>query len=204
MESEIPDALVKMKLTAEEEEIIEFEEDVDEEKADQIALSLIGKLNTKNSFNIRAMKATFKNVWKTTGGLFFSYVDKEAVMNKGPRAFDGHTLLVKELTGMEKYSEVGKFVNVDENNMVGINKSLNFIANININKPLRQSINQPIWFDICYVKLSDFCYACRAVGRLTIQYQKTSYPTGLVCVSSLIASKRRASKAKKQEETQLL
>jgi len=34
MESKIPNALEKMKLTAEEEEIIEFEEDVDEEKAD--------------------------------------------------------------------------------------------------------------------------------------------------------------------------
>ncbi|KAJ8441183.1 hypothetical protein Cgig2_024912 [Carnegiea gigantea] len=119
MESAIHDALAKLKLTVEEEEILEFEEDVDEEKADQIAPSLIGKLHTVNSFNIGAIKATFKKVWKPARGLvikklnqnlflfqFFSNADKVAMMNEGPWAFNNHTLLLKELTGMEKYSDV--------------------------------------------------------------------------------------------------
>jgi len=173
---------------------------------------------------------------------FFSYVDKELVVNEGPRAFDGHAFLLKELTGMEKYSEVvfdtamfcvkvygaptlkqtkafaefiankvGKFVNVDENNLVGINKSLNFIANININKPLRRDIDQPVWFDICYVKLSDFCYACsmfvhvcRGCGAFEDSIFEDKLPYGPSMRTSPIVSKRRGREAEKQEERQLL
>ena len=44
---------------------------------------------------------------------------------------------------------VGKFVCVDDENLVGIDKSLNFIADININRPLRRGVlvnvgNQPV------------------------------------------------------------
>ena len=51
-----------MTLMADEEEILKFEEELGEEKAYQIVLSLIGKLHTKNTFDIGAMKSTFKNV----------------------------------------------------------------------------------------------------------------------------------------------
>ena len=205
------------------------------------------------------MKGTFKNVWKAARGLvieeldrnlflfqFFSYVDKELVVNEGPRAFDGHAFLLKELTGMEKYSEVvfdtamfcvkvygaptlkqtkafadfrankvGKFVNVDKNNLVGSDKSLNFIADININKSLRRSIrvkigNQPGWFNIHYVKLGDFCYACGMMGHVyrgckpfDDSIPKDKLPYGPTMRTSPIATKRRGREVEKQEERQL-
>ncbi|KAJ8433591.1 hypothetical protein Cgig2_016521 [Carnegiea gigantea] len=214
MVAELNEALDKLKLTAEEEEILGFEEDVDEEKADQIALNLI---------------------------------NKAAVMNEGPWTFDGYTLLLKELTGMEKYSEVvfdttrfwvkvydvpalkqtrafaefiankvGKFVTVDKGNLVGIDKSLNFIVDININKPLRRGIRvkigtQPVWFDIRYVKLSDFYYPCGMLGHVyrgcegfddSIPDDKLPYGPNMQ--ASLIASKRKGREAAIQEERQLL
>ena len=259
MESAMHDVLAKLKLTAEEEEILKFEEDVDEEKADQIALSLIGKLHTVNSFNIGAIKATFKKVWKPARRVvikeldqnlflfqFFSNADKAAVMNEGPWAFDDRTLLLKELTVMEKYSDVvfetarfwvkvydvpalkqtkafvgfiankvGKFVNVDENNLAEIDKSLNFIADININKPLGRDIrvkigNQPVWFDIRYVKLSDFCYACGMLGHVyrgceafDDSIPEDKLPYGPNMRASPVASKRRGREVEKQKERQL-
>ena len=82
-------------------------------------MSLIERLYTTNSFNVGAMKSTFKNIWKLARGLiikeldrnmfifqFFSKADKDTVLNDGPWAFDGHTLLLKELTGFETYSDV--------------------------------------------------------------------------------------------------
>ncbi|KAJ8434317.1 hypothetical protein Cgig2_009942 [Carnegiea gigantea] len=214
MASEIVEKCEKLKLTAEQEEIVELEEEVDDEKVEQIALSLIGKLHTTNSFNVGGMKSTFKNVCKPARGLvikeldrnlfifqFFSKADKDFVLKEGPWAFDRNTLLLNELTGFEKYSEVvfetvrywvkvydvpaikqtkpfaeclastiGSFVSVDDDNLIGVDKSLNFVANININKPLRRGVRvkvngQPLWFNIKYVRLSNFCYACGKLGH---------------------------------------
>ncbi|KAJ8446368.1 hypothetical protein Cgig2_019261 [Carnegiea gigantea] len=65
------------------------------------------------------MKSVFRNVWEPSEGLvihdldvnlfsfqFFRVADKEYVLNEGPWAFDGHTLLLKLMTGLEILSEV--------------------------------------------------------------------------------------------------
>ncbi|KAJ8430039.1 hypothetical protein Cgig2_014199 [Carnegiea gigantea] len=250
MGSEIEKAMAEMKLKAVEEMVVEFEEEVDDEKVERIALSPIGKLHTTNSFNVGAMKATFKNgllIKELDRNLFlfqfFSKADKDSVLNDSPWAFDGHTLLLKELTGFEKYSNVvfdmarfwvkldnvpgmkqtkafveclvnavGKFVSVDEDNSVGLDKSLNFVADINIDKPLRRGIKvkvqgKPVWFDIQYIKLSDFCYACLKVGHVykgcelyDENIPKLSLPYMPKLRASPIKTKRRGWEAKKQEE----
>ncbi|KAJ8421714.1 hypothetical protein Cgig2_020705 [Carnegiea gigantea] len=100
---------------------------------------------------------------------FPSKADKEAVLNEGPCTLDDRTLLLKELDGLEKYlvsdivrfrvkvynvprlkqtkafaeclaNLMGKFVSMDVDNLVGIDKSLNFIVDINITKPMRRGI----------------------------------------------------------------
>ena len=116
MGSTLQDAIARMTLTADEEEIVEFEKEFDEEKADRIALSLIGKLYTTNTFDIRVMKSTFKNVWKPAKELvtkeldrnlfifhFPPKADKDAALNERPWAFDDRALFLKELDGLEKY-----------------------------------------------------------------------------------------------------
>ncbi|KAJ8425990.1 hypothetical protein Cgig2_007804 [Carnegiea gigantea] len=259
MGSAIHDAMERLKLMAEEEELVEFEEDLDEEKADQIALSLIRKLYTTYSFNIGAIKSTLKNAWKLARELvikehdrnlfifqFSCKADKEAVLNEGPWAFDGHTLPLKEVTGLERYSEVssdtarfwvkvydvaglkrtkgfaeclantiGKFVSVDEEHLVGFDKSLNFVADISIHKPLRRGIrvkvgNRSVWFNIRYVKLSDFCYACGMLGHIYRGYElydetipEANLPYGPNLWASPLKSKRRGWGIEKQEERML-
>ncbi|KAJ8448891.1 hypothetical protein Cgig2_030747 [Carnegiea gigantea] len=115
----IEEAWQKLKLTAEEESVVVADEEEDAEKNAQIALCLLGRLHTDTSFNIRAMKSVFCNIWKPVKGLvmrdletnlfafqFFSMADKDYVLNEGPWAFDGHILLLKQMTSMEIPSDV--------------------------------------------------------------------------------------------------
>jgi len=106
-------------LTEEEETIVACEDETPSDRADQVALCLLGKLHTQHKFNVGAMKNVFKNVWKPAQGViikdldwnlfvfqFFSKTDKDHVFNEGPWAFDGCILMLTEMTGLEKPSEV--------------------------------------------------------------------------------------------------
>ena len=119
MAEELQTAWEKLKLTEEEDIIVTCEVDDSRERADEVALCLIGKLHTKHKFNGGAMKNVFKNVWKPAQGVvikdlewnlfifqFFSRTDKDYVFNEGPWAFDGCILLLSEMTGLEQPSEV--------------------------------------------------------------------------------------------------
>ena len=92
---------------------------------------------------------------------------------------------------------------MDDDNLIGVDKSLNFVADININKPLRRGIRikengQPVWFNIKYVRFSDFYYAC---GKLSHTYKgcdmfdesvlESTLPHGPKLRASPIKSKRR-------------
>ena len=52
-----------MKLTQEEEDVVEFEEEVRNENKEEIVLTLLGKLLTLNNVNVRAMNIVFRNIW---------------------------------------------------------------------------------------------------------------------------------------------
>ena len=109
----------RLTLTDEEEAIVTCEEENSSERAEQVALCLLGKLYTQHKFNVGAMKNVFKNVWKPAQGMiirdldwnlfvfqFFSKTDKDFVFNEGPWAFDGCILMLHEMTGLEQPSEV--------------------------------------------------------------------------------------------------
>lgn len=110
----------KLRLTEEESVIIggEFENN-DEESNAQIALTLVGKLNTIKPYNVEAMKRTLVSVWKTKEHVaismvemnrfifqFFCREDKERVLEGSPWFFDKKILLLKEVHGDEQPSEV--------------------------------------------------------------------------------------------------
>ncbi|KAJ8423276.1 hypothetical protein Cgig2_022160 [Carnegiea gigantea] len=59
----------KQKLTEEEDEVVVCDEEIPNEKREEIAMSLVGKLSTQNSINIKAMKSVFRNIWPTAMGL---------------------------------------------------------------------------------------------------------------------------------------
>ncbi|KAJ8434434.1 hypothetical protein Cgig2_025404 [Carnegiea gigantea] len=64
-----------LKLTEEEEEIIVCDEEAPSEKAEQVVLCLLGKLNTTNYFNPGAMKMVLKNIWKPSHGVYVKLPD---------------------------------------------------------------------------------------------------------------------------------
>ena len=119
MTTGLEQALRNFRLTAEEEEVFVCDKIVDNDLDDQIALCLVGKLHITTSFNKEAMKNTMCNAWKASKGLiikdldanlfifqFFSMGDKAQVLNDGPWPFDGHLLLLREMTGMEQPLEM--------------------------------------------------------------------------------------------------
>ena len=104
----------KLKLTKEEEEVVEYQEEIPEERKEEIALSLLGKFLMPNTFSVKAMKAVMHTMWKSSRGMvvkeldkhlflfqFFLQKDKDFALNEGSWAFDGHLLITKEWTGME-------------------------------------------------------------------------------------------------------
>ena len=96
-----------------------------------------------------------------------------------------------------------------------IDKSLNLIANIDISKPLRMGVRvnlggEPVWFDIKYISLLDFCYAC---GMLGVIYKwcelydedvaKSSLPYGSKLRANPIKNKRHGWEAKNLKRNRL-
>ena len=119
MAQDLQEAWKRLKLTEEEDTAVLCEDEDSNDRAEQVALCLLGKLHTANSFNIGAMKTVMKTVWKPAKGVlikeldwnlfifqFFDMADKEYVINEGPWAFDGSILLLKQMIGFEQPSEV--------------------------------------------------------------------------------------------------
>jgi len=50
----LDESLSKLRLSKDEEEVAVFDEEISEDKAEEIELSFLGKLLTRNSFNVRA------------------------------------------------------------------------------------------------------------------------------------------------------
>ena len=109
----------KPTLIGDEEEIPIAEDAEFDEKEDQIALCLYGKPPTEKSFNLRAMKTIFRNIYWPDKGIvirdldtnlftlqFFSMANRDMVLHDGPWSFDGKLLLCREVTGLEQPSEV--------------------------------------------------------------------------------------------------
>ena len=59
----------KLSLTEEEATVAVFDKDTPVEKAEEVALSLVGKLMCDSSFNARVMKSVLKSIWKPAKGI---------------------------------------------------------------------------------------------------------------------------------------
>ncbi|KAJ8445872.1 hypothetical protein Cgig2_000184 [Carnegiea gigantea] len=144
----------RLKLIADEEQIVVVEDDEDNAKDKQIALCLFGCLHTQSSFNARAMKSMLQNLWKPAKGLVF-WVKVYDVPGKKQTTSFTHLLALN----------IGEVVSCEEATLFGVEKALCFRVDIDINKPLRRGIHVQVtgkllWICFKYVKLSDFCYGC--------------------------------------------
>ncbi|KAJ8436632.1 LOW QUALITY PROTEIN: hypothetical protein Cgig2_029878 [Carnegiea gigantea] len=68
-------------------------------------------------------------------------------------------------------ANIGELVSFNDSTMVGIDKALCFMVDIDITKPLRRGINvmiagKSIWIRFKYVKLPNFCYGCGKLAHI--------------------------------------
>jgi len=64
MEADFLDGWKCLSLTEVEDKVIGFVADETEDVKAQVSLCLVGKLNTRSSFNPEALKQTMKNIWR--------------------------------------------------------------------------------------------------------------------------------------------
>ncbi|KAJ8434388.1 hypothetical protein Cgig2_014235 [Carnegiea gigantea] len=163
MELELEVVWHQLKLTEEEEEILISVDEVPSEKAEQVALCLLGRLHTSNYFNLGALKTVLKDIWKPTNWAvikeveknlfafqFFSRAVKDFVLEEGPRSFDGSLLLLKEMYGLEQPSEID------------FSTAHSWIKAYDV-PGLKQT---PTFAKLLGDKLPDFCCACGKLGHV--------------------------------------
>lgn len=101
---------------------IEWKEDDGEDEEARIELGLVGKIWTKRSINATAFMNTIKKAWQLTHGLdissigentyvfqFHHWRDKLRVIEEKPWHFDRHAILLSDITGDIKPSEMELF-----------------------------------------------------------------------------------------------
>ena len=109
MAEKIIDSMENMKLTTEEEEVIEISDEGRLTEIEGCNLSLIGQFLTCKPFNKRAAKNTLRRAWGLNDGMqildvgtnlfqfkFTSEFDMERVLRSGPWTFDNQLLMLKQ------------------------------------------------------------------------------------------------------------
>ncbi|KAL2928557.1 hypothetical protein RDABS01_006570 [Bienertia sinuspersici] len=102
-----------------EDDSIEWRDDGEEEEEDRVALSLMGELWTKRSINNKAFMSTIKGVWQLKYVVdirnigknkflfqFYHWKDKNRVLEGQPWHFDKYALLLGEIHGTHKPSDI--------------------------------------------------------------------------------------------------
>ncbi|XP_065631693.1 uncharacterized protein LOC136068462 [Quercus suber] len=108
MADEVLNGLEKMKLTADEEEVIEITEEGRMEEIESCTLSLIGKFLTCKAFDKMATKNTIRRAWGLENKLhilevgsnlfqfkFSSEFELNRILRGGPWTFDNQLLMLK-------------------------------------------------------------------------------------------------------------
>jgi len=142
----------------------------------------------------------------------------EVVFNKVRFCIKAHVPGIKQMYKFVKFlgSQVGEFVDCVDESLYGIDKSLNFRADVDVHRPLRRGVKMivegtTIWICLKYVKLLDFCYICGKFGHSCKNCEKfedgmreedLQYRSWLL--ASTLKSRRRNAEAELQEERKLL
>ena len=101
-----------------EEAVVWVDEGEDEEEA-RLALGVVGKIWTDRHINVNAFMSTMKNVWQPASGVdisnigpntyvfqFHHWRDKQRVMERQPWHFDNHAIILGDITGNTKPSDM--------------------------------------------------------------------------------------------------
>ncbi|KAJ8433610.1 hypothetical protein Cgig2_023549 [Carnegiea gigantea] len=173
MENDLVEDWKRISLVEAEDKVVNFEPNQEGDVKSQVSLCLVGKLNTKNSFNHEALKQIMRNIWGPSQGLvitdlnqnlfafqFFSLGNKDFVLEEGPSAIDGHILLLKELDANVQPSKIDFNVGRLWVTIYGLPMGMR-----NLKGLMLELRGAPTGFKIKYVKLPDFCYAYSFSGH---------------------------------------
>lgn len=130
MADEVTNILENMRLTIEEEEIIDIPDEGRREGRQSCALSLIGKFLTCRSFNKKAALSTLKRAWGLEDGVqivevgsnlfqfkFNTDFEMNCVLNGGPWSFDNQVLMLHQwqvgmTAGNVKFDSISLWVQI--------------------------------------------------------------------------------------------
>ena len=109
----------KLKITEDEETIVTIDDDMDETRASNISLSIVGRVLSKRPYNFEAFKRTMNQIWmiskhalfRAIGNGFFiiqfvSQRDREKVLDGRPWTFDQSLVLLDEIKAGVQPSDI--------------------------------------------------------------------------------------------------
>ena len=110
MADDIVSRVSNLKITAEEDDVVEFNTDADAETDHDFELTVVGKVLTVRTFNFEAMKRTLNQIWAISKGALFRLIengmfvvqfaslkDKNKVMAGRPWTFDQNLVMLQEI-----------------------------------------------------------------------------------------------------------
>lgn len=106
-----------LEFSAEESEVLDLGDS--SEARNVIQNTVIGKVWTVDTYNVRAFKNTLLGIWKTRGAVeitdlaenlfsfkFMTTRDRDQILNGQPWNFNGHVIALQAITGEEQPSEL--------------------------------------------------------------------------------------------------
>ncbi|KAL2899848.1 hypothetical protein RDABS01_024930 [Bienertia sinuspersici] len=119
MADELTTKCAQLSITSEEDDVVEFLEDIDNTHEEKLELSLVGKVQSVRPYNFNALKNTMNQVWTLSKKAvfreiennlfiiqFFHWKDKEKVLNGRPWTFDQNLLILQDFDSSVQPSTV--------------------------------------------------------------------------------------------------
>uniref|UniRef100_A0A803LDR3 Zinc knuckle CX2CX4HX4C domain-containing protein n=1 Tax=Chenopodium quinoa TaxID=63459 RepID=A0A803LDR3_CHEQI len=118
--------------------LVDWEDDGGKEEEAQIELAVVGRIHTSQNINNNALINTMKKIWNPKN-------NEENARRIG--------------------DAIGRYIDMDKSDVIGINKSLRIRVYLDVNKPLKKSVELKtgkglIEVPLKYEKLPVFCYTC--------------------------------------------
>lgn len=111
-----------LKLSDDEEEVLDFQGQATQERRADVNLCLVGRFLTHKTIRVHMMKERMATIWEPVRGVsikevekgifvfqFFHRMDMQKVLNGGPWSFDNHLLILGQIGANETPAQVPLF-----------------------------------------------------------------------------------------------